>query len=120
MIDAVHFSSMKRRVSWQVYSSTLASDTNQPIPGYTNTLTLWARIEPSSEAEEVVSQVQEGMVTHRLTCRNVGPIKARDRFTYTRHLPSSQTQNVTLECMSVISIDDGRRLLVVLCKEVEA
>jgi SPP1 family predicted phage head-tail adaptor len=110
MADDPDVGLMRHRVTWQTTSSTAQDAVGQRIANPVTQGTYWSHVEPLSGAELVNARQKKALTSHKITMRNVGPVKPTDRFLF------GATGRV-FEVDSVFRLDERNAYLILHCTE---
>lgn len=110
MADADDIGLMRHRLIWQTFNPGQLDGMNQPSRTPTTVGTYWGHVEPLSGMELYNARQKKGETSHKITMRNVGPVKPTDRFVF-------ESTGRIFQVDSVFRVDERNAYLMLHCTE---
>lgn len=101
---------MRHRLAWQTNDAAPADGMNESTDVWATVATIWAHVEPMTGMELMNARQLKSTTGHKVTCRNVGPIKPSDRFLF-------EATGRILGIDQVFRVDERNAYLAIHCSE---
>lgn len=96
---------MRHRLIWQTFSPTAVDAMNQPLRTPIVMGNFWGHVEPLTGMELMNAMQQKAETSHKITMRNVGPVKPTDNFLF-------ESTGRRFEVTSVFRLDERNAYLI--------
>jgi SPP1 family predicted phage head-tail adaptor len=103
---------LRHRLTWQTFDTTSHDAVGQPTRTLLVMGTYWARVEPLSGMELMNARQLKAVTSHKITMRNIGPVKPSDNFLF-------EATGRRFEVDSVFRLEERNAYLILHCTELK-